>query len=168
MAGRFAPPPDVQANTRRRLLVLRTSHRRLRARRFAQSPYAGTDVPRHHPPLQLHCSYPQPQRRLSMLRRPASPCCKRRCAFVQLITAHCLLRLIHVCRSQKRPCSGMFASYAHRYQSRVRLAFFNPGPIRQLVQFMFMLLFRDLFSPFAVYILSRNVIQRSKQCTPLP
>ena len=29
MAGRFAPPPDVQANTRRRLLVLRTSHRRI-------------------------------------------------------------------------------------------------------------------------------------------
>ena len=29
MSGRFAPPPDVQANTRRRLLVLRTSHRRI-------------------------------------------------------------------------------------------------------------------------------------------
>ena len=30
--------------------VLRTSHRRLRARRFARSPYAGADAPRHHPP----------------------------------------------------------------------------------------------------------------------
>ena len=40
------------------------------AGRFAPSPYAGTDVPRHHPPLQLPCSYPQPQRGHSMLRRP--------------------------------------------------------------------------------------------------
>ena len=66
MVGRFAPPPTVRANTRWRLLVLRT----IKARRFAPSPYAGADAPRHHPPLQLHCSYPQPQRRHSMLRRP--------------------------------------------------------------------------------------------------
>ena len=66
MVGRFAPPPTVRANTRWRLLVLRT----IKARRFAPSPYAGADAPRHHPPLQLHCSYPESQRRHSMLRRP--------------------------------------------------------------------------------------------------
>ena len=37
MAGRFAPPPTVRAYARSRLLVLRTSHRRLSARRVAPS-----------------------------------------------------------------------------------------------------------------------------------
>ena len=58
MAGRSAPPPTVGAYTRWRLLVLRTSQRPHMARRFTPSP------------LQLPCSYPQPQRRHSMLRRP--------------------------------------------------------------------------------------------------
>ncbi len=64
MAGRFAPPPIVRAYARCRLLVLRTMHRRLTARRFAPSPYAGADAPRHrpaHPPLPLH--YPHPENR---------------------------------------------------------------------------------------------------------
>ena len=62
MAGRFAPPPTVRAYARWRLLVLRTMHRRLSARRFAPSPYAGAEAPRHapgHPPLQLHYSHPE-------------------------------------------------------------------------------------------------------------
>ena len=46
MAGRFAPPPTVRAYARWRLLVLRTMQRRLSARRFAPSPYAGAEAPR--------------------------------------------------------------------------------------------------------------------------
>ena len=116
MAGRFAPPPDVQANTRRRLLVLRTSM----ARCFAPSPYAGTDVPRHHPPPATSLFVSATATTALHASKATSSFCKRRYALVQLRTAHCLLRLIHVCRSQKRPCSGMFASYAHRYLSRIR------------------------------------------------
>ena len=56
MAGRFAPPPTVRAYARCRLLVLRTMHRRLTARRFAPSPYAGADAPRHRPAIP-HCNF---------------------------------------------------------------------------------------------------------------
>ena len=56
MAGRFAPPPIVRAYARWRLLVLRTMHRRLSARRFAPSPYAGAEAPRWRPAIP-HCNF---------------------------------------------------------------------------------------------------------------
>ena len=135
MAGRFAPPPDVQANTRRRLLVLRTSHRRI---------WHGASHHRHMRALTCHAIIP-PATSLFVsatattalhTSKATSSFCKRRYALVLLRTAHCLLRLIHVCRSQKRPCSGMFASYAHRYQSRVRSTL-QPRPNPPLVQILF-------------------------------
>ena len=56
MAGRFASPPTVRAYARSRLAVLRTMHRRLTAWRFAPSPYAGADAPRHRPTIP-HCNF---------------------------------------------------------------------------------------------------------------
>ena len=51
MAGRSAPPPTVRAYARWRPAVLRTLHRRLSARRFAPSPYAGAEAPRQLPAI---------------------------------------------------------------------------------------------------------------------
>ena len=158
MAGRFAPPPDVQANTRRRLLVLRTSHRRI---------WHGASHHRHMRALTCHAIIPPPATSLFVsatattalhASKATSSFCKRRYAFVQLRTAHSLLRLIHVCRSQKRPCSGMFASYAHRYQSRVRSTL-QPRPNPLFVQIHILLMFatcshyvRNLYSLTERYI----------------
>ena len=70
MAGRFAPPPIVRAYARWRLLVLRTMHRRLTARRFAPSPYAGAEAPRWGPAIPpLHFATPEPPRRTAVLER---------------------------------------------------------------------------------------------------
>ena len=94
MAGRFAPPPTVRAYARRRLAVLRTMHRRLSARRFAPSPYAGAEAPRHRPTIP-HCNF--------IIRIPKTATTDRRtsnaaslirepiCAVVRLRTDHCLL-----------------------------------------------------------------------------
>ena len=136
MAGRFAPPPDVRANTHRRLLVLRTSHRRI---------WHGASHHRHMRALTCHAIIPPPATSLFVsatattalhASNATSSFCKRRYALVQLRTAHCLLWLIHVCRSQKRPCSGLVASYAHRYQSRVRSTL-QARPNPPVVQFLF-------------------------------
>ena len=127
MSGRFTSPPDVRANTRRRLLVLRTSM----ARRFAPSPYAGTDVPRHHPPLQLHCSYPEQQRRLSMLRRQHHRIASE--------GAHSFsserIAAFFGCPAFIDPRSDLVqecsqATFTDIYPAYVQ--HFNPGPIRQL------------------------------------
>ena len=72
MVRRFTPPPTARTNARWRFLVLRTSHLHPMAGRFAPSPYAGAYAPRHRPatPLKLHHSYPETQRRLSVLPKP--------------------------------------------------------------------------------------------------
>ena len=140
MVRRFTPPATARTNARWRFLVLRTSHPHPMARRFAPSPCAGAYAPRHRPAIPpetspfvsgtattaLHAS-----KAVLPLRNPI-------CGVVQLRTDRFFLRLTRVCRHQRRPCSGMFANQAHRYQSRVRS---TPRPRRDppLVQFLFAL-----------------------------
>ena len=94
MAGRFAPPPTVRAYARWRLLVLRTMHRRLSARRFAPSPYAGAEAPRQRPAIP-HCNFivrtPKTATTDRRSSNAASLLCEPTCALVRLRTDHCLL-----------------------------------------------------------------------------
>ena len=148
MVRRFTPPPTARTNARWRFLVLRTSHLHPMAGRFAPSPYAGAYAPRHRPAIPpetspfvsgnattaLHAS-----KAVLPLRDPI-------CAVVQLRTDRFFLRLTRVCRHQRRPCSGMFANQAHRYQSRVRS---TPQPKRDppLVQFFVRMMFASCSLP---------------------
>ena len=93
MAGRFAPPPTVRAYARWRLAVLRTMHRR-RSARFAPSPYAGADAPRHirkPPPADSVFRTPQTATAPRRSSNVASPFREPICAVVRLRTDHCLL-----------------------------------------------------------------------------
>ena len=121
MAGRFAPPPTVRAYARWRLAVLRTMHRRLSARRFAPSPYAGADAPRPHLPLQFHCSCPQPQRWPSMRRRPDPRCANQSTHSVSSERIADFLRVIRICRTrsnriQEYPQATLVDIYPARVQ----------------------------------------------------
>ena len=76
MAGRLAPPlSTVRACARWRLAVLRTMHRRLIGiGRFAPSPYAGAEAPRHgakpSPIATSLFASRKPPRRTAVLRTP--------------------------------------------------------------------------------------------------
>ena len=166
MVRRFTPPPTARTNARWRFLVLRTSHLHPMARRFALSPYAGAYAPRHRPSIPpetspfvsgnpttaLHAS-----KAVLPLRDPI-------CAVMQLRTDRFFLGLTRVCRHQRRPCSGMFANQAHRYQSRVRS---TPRPRRDppLVQFLFAQCSLLVLSPRSLYPLTKRHIAKSAMHT---
>ena len=162
MAGRFAPPPTVRAYARRRLAC--SSNDRIAVLRHGALRHCRTRALTRHAfdrpsPLQFHCSSPQPQRWPSMRRRPDLPPSpirvRTRCAAQKRIVN--FLRLIHICRHQRQTVFRNIRIPGSPISIPRCVLHPDPGAFNRLYNFCSHDV-RVLFSPFAVYILSRNVV----------